>query len=228
MAAVCVCGVPCTSLSEEARKESESKKAVPPTRSFTQAYVKEAQKIEEAIVAECCAIEQEIEEDIILPLRDTAARYSAYAHFLAYASDVGESFRSVLPPAAVTATYGIAGMYMIGDIAYAGYAESQKPGTTSSHIGKTVAHSTVFQGLASLSLPFLVIHNAVHLSEKHIFKTMQNAFLKRWGPSAVALAIIPALPIADEPIEKFIDWVFDHRVRTSSRAPKPTPAPCSA
>ena len=47
------------------------------------------------------------------------------------------------PPAAVTATYGIAGMYMIGDIAYAGYAESQKPGTTSSHIGKTVAHSTV-------------------------------------------------------------------------------------
>ena len=75
-------------------------------------------------------------------------------------------------------------------------------------------------GIASLALPFLVIHNAVHLSKKHVFRTATHAAARRWGPSAVALAIIPLLPLADDPIEKAVDSLFDHRVRAPTREPR--------
>ena len=84
-------------------------------------------------------VEREIEEDLILPLRDTAARFAGYAHYLAYSSDVGESFRTVLPATAVRATYGVAGLYMLGDVFYNGYVESHKPGCTPTHVKRTPA-----------------------------------------------------------------------------------------
>ena len=59
----------------------------------------------------------------------------------------------------------------------------------------------------------MVIHNTVHLSEKYVFQTMSNVAVRRWGPSAVALSIIPGLPLADGPIESAIDYLFEHRVR---------------
>ena len=58
---------------------------------------------------------------------------------MAYSSDVGESFRTVLPATAVRATYGVAGLYMLGDVFYNGYVESHKPGCTPTHIKRTPA-----------------------------------------------------------------------------------------
>lgn len=43
------------------------------------------------------------------------------ARYLAFTSDVGEAARPLVPPAVVHASYGIAGAYMIGDVAYHGY-----------------------------------------------------------------------------------------------------------
>ena len=159
------------------------------------------------------AIEKEVEEDLILPLRDSMTRYSGYSHYLAYSSDVGESFRAVLSGVAVRATYGLAGVYMVGDVAWNGYLEKDKPGANSQKVALTIAHSALFQFLASLALPFVVIHSTVKFSDKHLFSTLRNSFVRRWGPSAVALAIIPALPLVDEPIERMIDMLFDNRVR---------------
>lgn len=109
---------------------------------------------------------------------------------------------------------------MVGDVAHAGFLESRKSGATGGDVRTTVAHAALFQGLASLALPFLVIHNAVHLSKKHVFRTATHAAARRWGPSAVALAIIPLLPLADDPIEKAVDSLFDHRVRAPTREPR--------
>lgn len=43
--------------------------------------------------------------------------------YLAYASDVGESFRPVFHPKMVTFTYGISWAYVLGESCYAGYQD---------------------------------------------------------------------------------------------------------
>lgn len=61
-----------------------------------------------------------------------SARYLAYgarlrtalvasSRYLAYTSDVGEAFRPIVPPAIVTAAYGISWLYLGLDVGYEGY-----------------------------------------------------------------------------------------------------------
>ncbi|KAF4335910.1 mitochondrial fission process 1 [Fusarium beomiforme] len=63
---------------------------------------------------------------------DTNIRYAAYAtrirtillsahRYVAYTSDIGESFRPVAHPKLVRAAYGVSWMYLIGDVSYEGY-----------------------------------------------------------------------------------------------------------
>lgn len=72
------------------------------------------------------------------------ARYLAYAgrlrtalvassRYLAYTSDVGEAFRPIVPPAVVTAAYGISWLYLGLDVSYEGY-KSHHAGQVSSSI----------------------------------------------------------------------------------------------
>ncbi|KAF4496476.1 mitochondrial fission process 1 [Fusarium agapanthi] len=63
---------------------------------------------------------------------DTNFRYAAYAtrirtillsahRYVAYTSDIGESFRPVAHPNLVRAAYGVSWLYLIGDVSYEGY-----------------------------------------------------------------------------------------------------------
>ncbi|KAJ6786309.1 hypothetical protein PWT90_08745 [Aphanocladium album] len=63
---------------------------------------------------------------------DTNLRYAAYAtrlrtimlsahRYVAYTSDVGESFRPVAHPKIVRAAYGISWLYLLGDVSHEGY-----------------------------------------------------------------------------------------------------------
>jgi fission process protein 1 len=63
---------------------------------------------------------------------ESNVRYAAYAtrirtallsaqRYVAYTSDIGESFRPVAHPRLVTAAYGISWAYLIGDVAHEGY-----------------------------------------------------------------------------------------------------------
>ncbi|KAK4057553.1 hypothetical protein OIO90_001622, partial [Microbotryomycetes sp. JL221] len=78
------------------------------------------------VIAEDKAVKGEIDTT------ETPARYLAFlarvrpvlqpaTRYLAYTSDVGESFRPVVAPRAVTAAYGISWAYILGDTAYEGY-----------------------------------------------------------------------------------------------------------
>jgi fission process protein 1 len=59
---------------------------------------------------------------------------------------------------------------------------------------------SVFQGLASMALPAFTIHSAVKFATRRLINT-PNPALKRWGPTAVGLGIVPALPyLFDEPV----------------------------
>ena len=54
------------------------------------------------------------------------ARFAPYANYLAYSSDVGESFRLIASASMVRASYGLAVAYCVGDIAFNGYLEYGK------------------------------------------------------------------------------------------------------
>ena len=77
-------------------------------------------------------------EDLVLtiisapPSTDSNIRYAAYAsrirtallsaqRYVAYTSDIGESFRPVAHPNVVRTAYGISWAYLIGDVAHEGY-----------------------------------------------------------------------------------------------------------
>lgn len=75
------------------------------------------------------------------------------SRFSAYASDVGEAFRPVVPVRVVNATYAISFGYVGCDIAYRGY-QAHKEDRSVSH---AVAHATVFQVLTSAAL-VLTVH----------------------------------------------------------------------
>lgn len=63
---------------------------------------------------------------------ESSVRYAAYAsrlrtillsahRYVAYTSDIGESFRPIAHPIAVRAAYGVSWTYLIGDVGYEGY-----------------------------------------------------------------------------------------------------------
>lgn len=132
------------------------------------------------------------------------------ARYVAYSSDVGESLRPVVKPWMVNATYGIAGAYIIGDVAFAGY-KTHSAGHSSEVVAATVAYTATFQSIASLALPAVIIHTVVHQAQhaldKPTFASMPR--LVRFGPSAIGLALIPGMPLIDPPCERAIEFVFD-------------------
>lgn len=124
--------------------------------------------------------------------------------YVAYSSDVGESFRPVANPMWVNASYGIAGLYIVGDVAYHGYQAKQR-GHSDEGVARVVVETATFQVLASLLIPSVIIHQAVHVAQG-VFK---KGPLKKFGPVAVGLSLIPLMPYFDEPVEHGVEWVFN-------------------
>ncbi|GAA5930236.1 mitochondrial fission process 1 family protein [Sporobolomyces koalae] len=170
--------------------------------------------------------EQEVVEGKIDTI-DTEARYLGYlgrlrpvliasTRYLAYSSDVGESFRPVVNPRVVQSAYGISWLYVGGDVAYEGYkaklrAQEYCPEALSQVVGLTTAKRAIFQATASMLLPSLTIHSIVKYSAMYIKKRgIQNVRVRQWLPSALGLGFIPALPfLFDEPVEHVVDATFD-------------------
>ncbi|GAA5946066.1 hypothetical protein JCM3775_007209 [Rhodotorula graminis] len=177
---------------------------------------------------------EETKQDVIdgdIDTTDTNARYLGYlarlrpvlissSRYLAYSSDVGESFRPVVAPLAVTAAYGISWAYVTGDTAYEGYkawlrAKELAPDAIGSVVGLTCAKRAVFQATASMLLPSLTIHSIVKYSAVAIKRWgVQNVRVRQWLPSALGLGFIPFLPaLFDEPVEGYVDTTFDRLER---------------
>lgn len=164
-----------------------------------------------------------------LETRDTALRYGGFmarAHtafisgklaamkaiganirFAAYGSDFGEGLRPVLSDKWVKAAYGVSISYVVADIIYHTW-HAKEAGLSDTVVLRTAVHATVFQFLASLAMPYVIIHTAVKKSTTQFVK--MGKFVK-WGPSIVGLSLIPFLPLVDEPAEFLIDGFF-HKV----------------
>ncbi|KXL44644.1 hypothetical protein M433DRAFT_155579 [Acidomyces richmondensis BFW] len=180
---------------------------------------------------------------------NSTVRYAAYtrslrtlllsAHrYVAYTSDIGESFRPVAHPRLVSAAYGISWAYILGDVGHEGYkayirnqavlhpkmdaladvtaADAQvTPGRVAplDHWGTVMAQRAVFQSIASMGLPAFTIHSVVKYSGRAM-KNVKNVRIRTWGPIGLGLAIVPALPMLfDKPVEeateKIFQWAFE-------------------
>lgn len=173
---------------------------------------------------------------------ETSVRYAAYAsrlrtimlsahRYVAYTSDIGESFRPVAHPNWVRAAYGISWAYLIGDVSHEGYKaylrnqevlhptpDPAAPEATALKArGKLpaiedyrarMAERAVFQSIASMGLPAFTIHSIVRYSGR-AFKSVKNPTLRVWGPIGLGLAAVPALPyMFDHPVEVATEKVF--------------------
>jgi fission process protein 1 len=168
-------------------------------------------------------------------------RYAAYANrirtimlsahrYVAYTSDIGESFRPVAHPWLVRGAYGVSWAYLIGDVSHEGYkaykrnqrilhpetdpnattAQLQTPGHVPAidDYRARMAERAVFQGLASMGLPAFTIHSIVRYSGQ-AFKNVKNVKVRTWGPIGLGLAAVPALPyMFDHLVEVATEWVF--------------------
>jgi fission process protein 1 len=177
---------------------------------------------------------------------ESNVRYAAYAarlrtimlsahRYVAYTSDIGESFRPVAHPNWVRAAYGISWAYLIGDVSHEGFKaykqnqrilhpETDEDRRESEVHGKKIpaiedfravmAQRAVFQSIASMGLPAFTIHSIVRYSGQ-AFKNVKNVRLRTWGPIGLGLAAVPALPFMfDHPIETATEYVFHKAFET--------------
>lgn len=133
----------------------------------------------------------------------------AIHRLLAYTSDVGESFRPILPNWVVNAGYAVSIGYVFTDVAYSAKLEHER-GSSQELVARQAVETTVFQFIASLAIPTMLIHTAVHQTQNAV-KRMPKlpSMVMVWGPSCVGLALVPILPIVDEPVEKATEMLFD-------------------
>ena len=132
----------------------------------------------------------------------------AASRYVAYSSDVGEAARPLVSPTFVKAMYGVAFAYIGIDVyLHAKEAHETSNGNTTL-TARAGIETFVFQSLASLIVPSLIIHTAVHKAQSAV-QNSSKLLLKRYGPTGLGLAIIPLLPFTiDEPIEHVVEWGF--------------------
>lgn len=176
---------------------------------------------------------------------ESNVRYAAYAtrlrtillashRYVAYTSDIGESFRPAVSPALVKAGYGVSWAYILGDVSFVAWkARLRQQGQYAPHLRPwddlppvdeeakaLAAHNMdwklvalkrgLFQSIASMGLPAFTIHTTVKQATKYADKNIKNALVRQWGPIGLGLAIVPALPyLFDEPVEHVMDYMFD-------------------
>jgi fission process protein 1 len=145
-------------------------------------------------------------------------RYAAYTgaaarafRYLAFTSDFGEALRPVVRKSVVSASYAIAFGYCIADVAHEAYKLDKRGYKTEKNIPMSLTQCIVersaFQAVASIAVPFFVIHSTVSITNKICAKIGK---FQKWGPSIVGLSIIPLLPLyLDHPVEHAIESFFN-------------------
>lgn len=153
-----------------------------------------------------------------LNFNETAARYAGYTagfarafRYLAFTSDFGEALRPVVSARIVSGSYAIAFGYCIADVGWEAYKLKERGYVTEKgqpmSMTQCIVERSAFQAVASVALPFLLIHSAVDVTKK-ICARMKR--FQKWGPSVVGLAVIPLLPMyLDHPVEHALEVGFE-------------------
>lgn len=164
-------------------------------------------------------------------------RYAAYANrirtilsashrYVAYTSDIGESFRPVAHPYLVSFGYSVSWMYIIGDVAYATWLTKMKsegrftpglkpwnatpePNVFAANLFKETKENKLLEtdwrlaGLKRLTFQSIASMGlpafTIHSTVRYssyLFKNSASKRIKTLGPVALGLAVVPLLPYA--------------------------------
>mmetsp|Transcript_29019 Transcript_29019/g.62202 ORF Transcript_29019/g.62202 Transcript_29019/m.62202 type:complete len:182 (+) Transcript_29019:436-981(+) len=142
--------------------------------------------------------------------RDSLLRY------LGYANEIGESFRYqfprlVVPSYAVAFGYCLADAAVSGKKAYEGAEKDHKPTATSDAVVSTV-DTLLWQSLASVCIPGLVIHQVVKASRFAVARSPAGmpVVATKWLPTVLGLG---SIPLIIHPIDDFVDLLMDNSFR---------------
>jgi fission process protein 1 len=124
---------------------------------------------------------------------------------LGYANEVGESMKPVVPHAAYLASYGVAGLYVLGDAAWRG----TRPPVGQSGVVEAL-DTLLWQGLASVALPGFAINRVVWAVGHASVGRVAPGNLRTWLPTAAGLACIPFIV---KPIDHGVTLLMDRVVR---------------
>lgn len=125
---------------------------------------------------------------------------------LAYASEIGESFRKVFPNL-VKPMYALSIGYVIGDISVKSYLVKHKDREYRKWYALDL---TLWHLFASLILPALTINRWVHYTTKLLGKTNLSTRAVSLLPTISALCLIPFII---HPLDHFTDWLMDNSFR---------------
>jgi fission process protein 1 len=155
-----------------------------------------------------------------MKMTDGLSRYAGYSaglarlfRYLAFTSDFGEALRPVVSSRIVNITYGISIGYCFADVGWEAHKHKKRGYITENGVSmsmtQVIVERSVFQAIASIAVPFLVIHTTVDIATK-IFKKYLPKYT-RFGPSIVGLSIIPLLPMyLDHPVEHALEKAFQN------------------
>lgn len=166
---------------------------------------------------------------------DSNLRYAAYANrfrtiflasrrYIAYTSDIGESFRPVAHPYLVTLGYGVSWLYILGDVGLASwttkmksegrYIENMRPWqlpypepnpialelfnqSSDSLVEKDWRLVGIKRGIFQSIASMGLPAFTIHNAVRYssvLFKNSTSKPLKTWGPVGIGLSIVPMLP----------------------------------
>jgi len=138
----------------------------------------------------------------------TLPKLVAEQRFLAYTSEVGESFRPLVPKYLVNATYGISICYVGADVWIHAH-NMHKNNKPKNEIIVQTADRLIWHSFASMILPAVTIHSIVKYSKKlNWFSGMP--MVKCWFPTVFALSCIPFII---HPLDHVTDIAMDHTIR---------------
>ena len=147
--------------------------------------------------------------------RDSPLRY------VGYMNELGESFRPLFPRLVVP-SYVVSFGYVFCDTAdktrkAQKEAEQLDPRLRTLHVASTAIDTLVWQSLASVLIPGVVIHKIVDVScdvlaGKYPALPLKNVphSVRRWGPTGVGLATIP---LVIHPLDNFVHFLMDLTLR---------------
>lgn len=143
----------------------------------------------------------------------TMPRILASQRMLAYASEVGESFRPIVPQWLVRSSYALSFLYVGADVAHT-HQELLKNGVeTQQKLLIETADRFAWHCSASLLLPALSVHTIVSGSTRLLNKvpSAQNwPRTKAWAPTVIALASIPFII---HPLDHLTDFAMNNTIR---------------
>jgi fission process protein 1 len=137
----------------------------------------------------------------------------------AFTSEIGESFRPLVPLWKVQAAYAVSWLYVSIDVLLRTCDEWAVRGRTL-RVLRTFVFFSVFHTVATMLFPAILIHQAVHHAE-HLVQYLVGRFWRvvpspqkvrqlvlTFVPTLIGIALIPVCPVFDHPIEHFLESLF--------------------